>query len=168
MWSYNHERPNMSLGGFTPKTPVGHVGVAFLPLAIAKTGGITPATYRTSMKRDWNVIREVLIEVEALSKAAGEDRYYEAVIHGDEAAKSEMALLLWEAGFINGIDASSADADAVIATGLSWDGHDLLATLRSSDLWERIKQTAKAKGLELTFDAVKALGQVVLAAIVRE
>lgn len=120
------------------------------------------------MKRDWNVIREVLIEVEALSKAAGEDRYYEAVIHGDEPAKSEMALLLWEAGFINGMNASSADGDAVIATGLSWDGHDLLVTIRSSDLWERIKQTAKAKGLELTFDTVKALGQVVLASIVRE
>jgi hypothetical protein len=42
----------------------------------------------------------------------------------------------------------------------TWAGHDLLHTLRSKTVWQRIKTTAKDKGIELTFDAVKSLGKV--------
>jgi len=41
-------------------------------------------------------------------------------------------------------------------------GHDLLDTMRSAGMWETIKSTAKTKGIELTFDAVKALGALAL------
>lgn len=34
--------------------------------------------------------------------------------------------------------------------------------MRSKAVWERIKTIAEAKGLELTFDSVKALGKVAL------
>jgi len=40
MWTYNHERPNMALGGITPKQK----SAPFLPtllLTAAKNGGIT-------------------------------------------------------------------------------------------------------------------------------
>ena len=41
---------------------------------------------------------------------------------------------------------------------LTMAGHDLLDTLRSTPIWESIKSTAKSKGIELSFDAIKALG----------
>jgi len=41
-------------------------------------------------------------------------------------------------------------------------GHDLLDTMRSTRIWEKIKATAKTKGIELTFDAIKALGAFAL------
>lgn len=45
---------------------------------------------------------------------------------------------------------------------LTWRGHDLLNSLRSKAVWERIKTTAKEKSLDLTFDTVKALGKLAL------
>ena len=53
----------------------------------------------------------------------------------------------------------------MICPDLTWQGHDLLDTLRSKPVWERIKTTAKDKGIELTFDAVKVLGKMALDAI---
>lgn len=120
------------------------------------------------MKRDWDVIREVLIEVEALSE---EDRQQFGFGFGDgyadmNKAKCEQALLLWKAGFIEAIDAGTLAGQAILAPDLTWQGHDLLDMLRSKPVWERIKKTAQEKGIELTFEAVKALGKVALTAII--
>ncbi len=110
------------------------------------------------MKRDWDVIRAVLIEVEALTPGT-----YEAIQYDDEdPTKAAHAMLLWRAGFIQGVDASSSDGDSIIAQALTWEGHDLLETIRSQAVWERIKTTARDKGIELTFDSVKALGKYAL------
>lgn len=118
------------------------------------------------MKRDWDTIRDVLIEVEALDSAQHETIQYGPASESDEPKKEAHGVLLWRAGFIEGIDASDMDGDAVLARGLTWAGHDLLETIRSKAVWERIKATAKDKGIELTFDAVKALGKTALAAII--
>ena len=58
------------------------------------------------------------------------------------------------------------DGPALISPDLTWAGHDLLDTLRSKPVWERIKMTAKDKGIELTFEAVKMLGSVALKSVV--
>ncbi|MBH3348700.1 DUF2513 domain-containing protein [Pseudomonas putida] len=113
------------------------------------------------MKRDWDVIREVLIEVEELNSAKFESAQYD-VTDDEDGVKGEHAVLLWRAGFIQGVDASSMDGDSIIAQGLTWSGHDLLDTIRSKAVWERIKTTAKDKGIELSFDSVKALGKYAL------
>ncbi|ERY33668.1 TPA: DUF2513 domain-containing protein [Pseudomonas aeruginosa] len=118
------------------------------------------------MKRDWDTIRDVLIEVEVLDSARHENIQYGPASESDEPQKDAHGVLLWKAGFIEGIDASDMDGDAVLAQGLTWAGHDLLETIRSKAVWERIKSTAKDKGIELTFDAVKALGKTALAAII--
>jgi hypothetical protein len=116
------------------------------------------------MKRDWDVIREVLIEVEELG-ADERDKFIYGVgseYADKDATKSEHAFLLWKANFISGIDASTFGGKALLSPELTWQGHDLLETIRSKAVWERIKTTAKDKGIELTFDAVKALGKVAL------
>lgn len=116
------------------------------------------------MKRDWDVIREVLIEVEGLS-AEERDSFSYGVgseYADEDVAKSEHALLLWKANFIRAIDASTFGGRAILSPELTWQGHDLLETMRSKAVWERIKTIAKDKGIELTFEAVKALGKVAL------
>ena len=57
---------------------------------------------------------------------------------------------------------------ALLSPELTWQGHDLLDTLRSKALWERIKTTAKEKGIELTFDTVKALGKLALDYVLKQ
>lgn len=133
---------------------------------------LTPAQYPTTtakkgtnMKRNWDVVREVLIEVESLNNADFQDVHYD--LHSDlskeEAERAYHGVLLWRSGFIEGIDTSSTDGDGIIATGLTWQGLDLLDTIRSQTVWARIKSISKEKGVELTFDAVKALGAQALA-----
>jgi len=114
------------------------------------------------MKRDWDVIREVLIEVEALDSATFDTIQYGPPSGSDTPEKDAHAILLWKSGFIAGADAGGMAGDAVLAQELTWQGHELLDTLRSKPVWERIKSTAKEKGIELTFDTVKALGKMAL------
>ncbi len=122
------------------------------------------------MKRDWDVVREVLIEVESMPHEA---RTTFAYIIGpdqtpDSRARAEHALLLLQGGYISGLDASDLGGSTLLGPELTWNGHDLLDTLRSKPVWDRIKSIAQEKGIELTFDAVKALGAIALKAIIRD
>ncbi|MGF2635253.1 DUF2513 domain-containing protein [Acinetobacter johnsonii] len=115
------------------------------------------------MKRDWEIIRQVLISVE-------EDKFDEFV---KETAQVDVVIqnsvLLLEAGFLKGsyeyLFADDRDKTLDI-DGLTWKGHELLDTIRSKPVWDKIKSTALDKGLELTFDAVKLLGAKALALVV--
>lgn len=120
------------------------------------------------MKRDWELIREVLLEVEAMNPANFETKQYGPLARsGDSAAKDVQAVMLWKAGFIEGADASSMDlGDSVLVQELTWSGHELLDTIRSKPVWEKIKSTAQDKGLELTYDTVIALGKAAVAWII--
>jgi|APEBP8051072433_1049376.scaffolds.fasta_scaffold01662_7 hypothetical protein len=115
------------------------------------------------MRRDWDVIRKVLSEVEDLDPAERDRKIYETGSGEiEEKIKAEHAVLLWQAGFLSGIDVSTVSDGALMSPELTWAGHDLLQTMRSATVWERIKTIAKDRGIELTFDAVKALGKVAL------
>lgn len=121
------------------------------------------------MKRDWDLIRDVLVEVEALNPATFDDLRYGPLRISANAAKDAQAVLLWKAGFIEGVDASSMDQeDSVLAQRLTWSGHELLDTIRSKPVWEKIKSTAQEKGLDLTFDTVIALGKSAVAWIIAQ
>ncbi|ARU31591.1 hypothetical protein CAP31_07765 [Sulfuriferula sp. AH1] len=132
------------------------------------------------MKRDWDLIRKQLNDVEE-----GNDLFYEIpsepVWESQEWDIYEKQLqehraiegrifghfeLLVNAGYIDGLQVVRS-ADGLFSYGLhsprlTRAGHDLLDTMRSATIWEKIKTTAKAKGIELTFDAIKALGALAL------
>lgn len=112
------------------------------------------------MPRDWDVVRDVLLEVDALdSKARNSFSYTDG--EGDDALVAH-ALMLWKAGFIEAIDAGTMGGDSIMCPQLTWEGHNLLETLRDKPVWTKIKAVAAEKGIELSFDAVKAIGKAVL------
>jgi len=78
-------------------------------------------------------------------------------------------MLLEEGRFIEGRIHKSHTGDGRIAHAqalrLTWEGHELLDKIRSETMWNKIKTLAKEKGLELTFDTVKALAAVALTSI---
>jgi len=116
-----------------------------------------------SMKRDWDVIRAILIATE-------EDRFDEYLenTENDTLILGNTTLLI-EAGFINGKVLQSLDGiDDVFVNDLTWQGHELLDVIRSKPVWEKIKTTALEKGLELTFDVVKALGSKAISFVLGE
>ncbi len=132
------------------------------------------------MKRDWDLIRKQLTDIEEendlfsevppkpvwenkewdiFEKEQNDQRAIEARIFG------HLELLV-NTGYIDGLQVvRSADglfSYSLHSPRLTMAGHDLLDTMRSATIWEKIKTTAKTKGVELTFDAIKALGAVAL------
>ena len=128
------------------------------------------------MKRDWDLLRKQLTDIEeekdVLADIPDEPKFsdqswddYERQLKAFNAVEARIAghlEMLINNGYVEGIQVLRG-ADGHLAYGLAsprltMAGHDLLDTMRSSKIWESIKSTAKKKGIELTFDAVKSLG----------
>lgn len=128
------------------------------------------------MKRDWDLLRNQLTDIESGNDVLADipdapkwtdDLTWEAY---DQIAKEQRVTeeriaghleLLIDNGYVEGLQVLRG-ADGHLAYGrsaprLTMAGHDLLDTMRSARIWESIKQTARTKGIELTFDAIKAL-----------
>lgn len=128
------------------------------------------------MKRDWDLLRKQLIDIEEERDVLADipdqpkwndqsqeefTRQYKEYQDIESKIAGHLELLI-ENGYVEGIHVSRG-IDGHIAFGVSsprltMAGHDLLDTMRSKPLWEKIKATAQSKGIELTFDAVKTIG----------
>jgi hypothetical protein len=133
------------------------------------------------MKRDWNLLRKQLANIEegndVLAEIPDEPKWtddltqqdYERVVKEYKVLEERIAghlELLIDSGYVDGLTVSRG-ADNYIAFGvhaprLTMAGHDLLDTMRSATVWEMIKSTASKKGIELTFDTIKALAGFVI------
>lgn len=105
------------------------------------------------MRRDWDVIRRVLIEVEALPTA-------NSVVRSDalegvdaEVAGFNMGLLV-DAGLVVGNCLDTNSGRFCHVRRLTWEGCEFLDEIRRDAAWEKIKETVEKKGLDLTFDTV--------------
>ena len=105
------------------------------------------------MKRDWDYIRDLLLAIES------EEEIYSRQNGGEENIFFYHLQLLTEKGYVIGpsvgtyLDGEKYVTD--VTPRLSMEGHDLLDTLRSQGLWERIKTGSKERGVELTFESIK-------------
>lgn len=131
------------------------------------------------MKRDWDLLREQLLAIE-------EDKDFRTAILGavpdkpewtdnkteaeyvaalTEYRKAETRIMghlemLVDNGYVDGVmirRGSGGFSYGLTSPRLTMAGHDLLDTMRSEPLWEKIKSMAKTKGIELTFDTIKSL-----------
>jgi len=141
------------------------------------------------MKRDWDLIREQLLAIEedrdfktaVLGSVADEPTWKDgqpeaeyAAELADFRAREERVYghlrLLIESGYIDGVNVQRVLSGGYYFTlwkpRLTMAGHDLLDTIRSKTLWEEVKDTAKEKGLGLTFDTIKALVPLALKGLV--
>jgi hypothetical protein len=125
--------------------------------AIARLSALSPVWPRPdfgltmrSHEAHWDTIRFVLEEIEGL----GEQQFHGArYSYGqdtplDETVRVRHLLLLRDAGYIKGVRFDSLGGGPGIASPeLTWEGHELLDTIRS----RTVKSMAKDKGLELSF-----------------
>lgn len=132
------------------------------------------------MKRDWDLIRKQLTDLEEENDLFSD--LPEEPVWGDqdqftylEQLTEQQAIhrlyfghleLLVNNDYIDGLRLSRS-GDGLFSYGLNsprltMAGHDLLETMRSTTIWDQIKETAKTKGIELTFDSIKTIGAVVL------
>lgn len=138
------------------------------------------------MKLDWDYIRQLLICVEEerdlFSAAPKEPKWNDQteVVYMQEMAefrKTEGHIfghleILVDNDFLAGVtilrDLSGGFHYGLHSPRLTLRGHELLAELRSKEIWERVKGIAKSKGIELTFDIIKTLSKVALKQIIGE
>jgi hypothetical protein len=113
------------------------------------------------MKRDWDLIKEILLAVEAMESTHG--KLPPGIAGYDSATISYHVHLLMQAGLITGCCAGGSNGPLVCwALLLTWEGHEFLDTVRPRGLWEKIIRAARERGLELSYGVIKALAGSVI------
>lgn len=120
------------------------------------------------MKRNWDTIREILIKVEECTLPTEMVRL--SNFPPERAAEiSYHAAILIEAGLVNGqmVQTLGPTVKDFFAHRLTWEGHEFLDSIRSNTVWEKTKKTFVDKGIEMTFDLVKAGASQIAGAIMK-
>ncbi len=108
------------------------------------------------MKRNWDIIREILLKAEELNPECtlilsdfDEDRAHEIVYH---------VKLLDESGLIK-VSIVEFLGDANIhfdLDRLTWAGHDFLDAVRNDSMWNKTKEMITDKGGAMTLELIKS------------
>ena len=105
------------------------------------------------MKRDMDLIREILFECE---KQDGADQMIQVNIEGHPDQEINYHLvLLRDAGFIEASVLDTQIGPIVQPLRLTWNGHEFLNAARSSKLWEAAKEFAVKTTGSLTLESLK-------------
>jgi len=108
------------------------------------------------MKRDLDLVRQLMLQIEALP-AAPPVQYRMSEIE-DPVLLAHLEMLI-EAGLVNGRISRSQGArgDVISVSGLSWQGHEWIEMVRSQSLWNEVKSAVLDGGGVLTFELTKAV-----------
>jgi len=90
------------------------------------------------MKRDLDLIREIMLKIEADQKPDGHPKRIEIADCSADEISYHIGLLA-EAGLIHAATLSGDDRREHYATGLTWQGHEFLDAIRDNNAWNRIK-----------------------------
>jgi Hypothetical protein (DUF2513) len=108
------------------------------------------------MKRDMDLCREILIEVEKAEYRGVGEPVSLKVENSDNDAISYHIMLLSEAGLIQAVDRNYGAPGGWRAVRLTWDGHEFLEAARDSKRWEKAKGAMAQVG-GFVFDVGKQL-----------
>lgn len=109
------------------------------------------------MKRNWEVIRKIMIQLENLPPRDGQ---LDSASLEDRGIPNEVAayhmLLLQEAGLIEGGGRKDLGTPYRFALRLTWNGHELLDQIRRDTVWASVKTRLMNSGLDMSVQAVRA------------
>lgn len=112
------------------------------------------------MKRDMDLIREILLAIEA--QPPGLMRQIPAPAEYERETILGHLRLIKDAGLLDGKVEFHRDTVLVAIYGLSNSGHDLLDSIRDEGVWRQTKEATEKVGGSVAIDVLKAIaGQVV-------
>jgi hypothetical protein len=112
------------------------------------------------MKRDMDLIRAILIEVE---KLPFDGSFHDISVQGySEEEITYHVLLAHEAGLIEAMDLSSMDGVCWKPKRLTYEGHEFLDSARNDTVWQKAKEKLLSTSGSITLDALKALLQQII------
>jgi hypothetical protein len=119
------------------------------------------------MKRDWDLVREILLKLEGCESARGNLRPEDVSGRDQEIVSYHMQILM-EAALIVGECSRTIGAPLYCtANRLTWAGHEFLDQVRSHTAWNRIKGLARERGLDITLDVIKAAAKMIVDAVLK-
>lgn len=113
------------------------------------------------MKRNWDVIRKIMIKLEDIPDEGGQLNSDSVAGVDNETAFYHMRLMI-EAGLAVGGCSECVGALHGYLMRLTWEGHELLDKIRRDTVWNRIKDTAKKKGIDLSDEVVKGIAKALI------
>lgn len=117
------------------------------------------------MKRDWHLIKKILIAVEEMETTCG--KLPPEFTGYDEETASYHINLLHQAGLITASCVGNGTSPLHCwAHSLTWEGHEFIDSIRSDTAWNRITKTAREKGLDLSFALIKAIAEGVIKGLI--
>lgn len=121
------------------------------------------------MKRDWHIIRSILLRLEEDSRAnAVVNANSFGPLHAEQDVAYNMRLLK-EMGLIAADIRESRSGDGAIgialARSMTHKGHDLLDSIRNDTIWQRVQDTFKKKGVDMSVELVIEVAKVTAKAI---
>ena len=112
------------------------------------------------VKRDLELVREILIEVENV--AGGGPKSFDA--SKVDIIKFRHVELLKMAGLL---DSNKFNETASkLKVQLTWDGHDFLDAIKDQSIWNKTKAKLKEVGGTAPFDIVKSVASGVIQAVI--
>jgi hypothetical protein len=115
--------------------------------------------------KNWTIIREILLKLEAANTPNTVLDAKNLPPYPEQEVAYNMRLL-HDAGYVKGNILESSDGGGLIASALvrslTNSGHELLDTIRSDTVWNKVQETFKEKGVEMTFDLVTTAGKRIM------
>jgi predicted transcriptional regulator len=108
------------------------------------------------VKRDWNLIRQILLELEKDPDPPVGPRAIS--IDGAAAeAVSYHVMLMSQAGLIEAENCTSTSGFDWLPIGLTWNGHELLDSIRKDSVWRAVTKRLAAHGTTVGIGIVTEL-----------
>lgn len=119
------------------------------------------------MTRNWHLIRKILLKVEQLPTEDSTFNSNELEGFDSEVVAYHMRLLL-EARLIVGGCRDALRPPFCHASRLTWEGHEFIDKIKSESLWHKINDTARSKGLDLSFTVIGDLAKSLITAVISQ
>lgn len=105
------------------------------------------------MKRDFDLIRRVMIDIENIPARGHEQNFsYDGY---DSATINQHIASLIGAGLVNGTVNNTNVRTNVVVDDLTWAGHDFLDAMRDDNLWNKAKEHVLKPGVSFTFGLLR-------------
>ena len=114
------------------------------------------------MKRNWDVIRKIMVKLEDLPTESSQ-LDSDAIVGVDNETVFYHMRMMIEAGLAIGGCPEMLGACHGYLLRLSWEGHELLDKIRRESVWNKVKDIAKTKSIDLSIDVVKSVAKSVIA-----
>ena len=107
------------------------------------------------MIRDMDLVRQILLNVEAGNLNAGVEGYTDDAVNFHKALVVSKGLVEGTAHYPTGKDSSPDIPDLVMISRLTWDGHDFIQGIATDKKWNKVKAFLTESGKDLTIETIK-------------